>query len=54
MSFVAYLIAVVLFLVAGFDGGVEASYNDFVTFALAFFTLGHIFNQPGLRWPPSR
>ncbi len=52
MSLLAYLVAIVLFLVAGFEGGIEASWQDFTVFGLAAFTLGHLVPGPSIIWPP--
>lgn len=42
MALIAYILAIVLFLVAGFTNGVDASWEDFTAFGLAFFALGHV------------
>jgi hypothetical protein len=48
MALICYILATILFAVAGFDGGLEASPGDFIAFGLAFFSLGHV--APG-GWP---
>lgn len=46
MALVVYLIAIVLFAVAGFEGGLNSSFQDYVAFGLAFFAAGHILAHP--------
>lgn len=38
---ILYVIATVLFAVAGFKGGVHSDNSDLIAFGLAFFSAGH-------------
>jgi hypothetical protein len=39
---ILYVIATVLFAVAGFKGGIHSDNNDLLYFGLAFFSAAHI------------
>lgn len=41
MRSILYIVAVVLFALAGFAGGIDTSAGDLVAFGLAFFAAGH-------------
>lgn len=49
MNFVLYLIALILFVLAAFLGGVHSTYGDLVALGLAFFAAGHL--VPSGWWP---
>lgn len=46
-----YIVAIVLFLVAALQGGIDTSWNDLTAFGLAAFAAGHLAWPEGLPRP---
>lgn len=49
MNLIFYIVAIVLFLVAAFNGGIDTGWQDMTAFGLAAFAAAHI--VPPANWP---
>lgn len=49
MLLLVYIAAIICFVVAGVQDGLQSSWQDWTAFGLALFTLGHLLT--GFAWP---